>query len=179
MTKNELVVLGLLNRKPMHGYQLHHEIVKTGMEYWAQVNLSSIYNTLNRLKRKGMVEAKREKPGKMPARSVYHLTKSGKEKLAFLVEQTLRDDRMHPHNLVLGVAFIRGLVKREALSCLEVKREGMQKLLKRMTEVDRQQRGNVPLPLGFVIQSALDHLKLGIKEISGLIRQIQKMPVWK
>jgi DNA-binding PadR family transcriptional regulator len=179
MSKNELVVLGLLNQKPMHGYQLHHEIQSAGMEYWAQVNLSSIYNTLNRLERQGMVEAKREKPGKMPVRSVYHLTKSGKQELGVLVEQTLKDERMHPNNLVVGVAFIKGLSKRKALDCLDSKRERMQKLLRHMLKLNKQEGGGVSFPLVFVIQSALEHLRLGVKEIDGLIRQIRKMRSWK
>ncbi|NIM98840.1 MAG: hypothetical protein GTO24_12410 [candidate division Zixibacteria bacterium] len=179
MSKNELVVLGLLNQKPMHGYQLHQEIEKTGMELWAEVNLSSIYNTLNRLEDKEMVEAKREKPGKMPERSVYRITKKGREELALLLEQTLRDKRMHPSNLVVGVAFIKGLPRKKALDCLKLKKEMMQNLLKHLLKVNKREGGDVPFPLVFVIQSAVDHLKLGIKGIEGLLDHIRKVRNWK
>lgn len=179
MSKNELVVLGLLNQKPMHGYQLHQEIEKTGMELWAEVNLSSIYNTLNRLEDNEMVEAKREKPGKMPERSVYRITKKGKEELALLLEQTLKDKRMHPSNLVVGVAFIKGLPKRKAVDCLKFRQDMMEKLLKHLLKVNRHEGGNVPFPLVFVIQNAIDHLKLGIKGIEGLVDHIRKVRNWK
>ena len=58
MTKNELVVLGLLSEKPMYGYQLYQEIERREMEHWAQVNLASIYNTLNRLQKDKLIEGK-------------------------------------------------------------------------------------------------------------------------
>lgn len=179
MTKNELVVLGLLNQKPMHGYQLYHEVERTGMEHWAQVNLSSIYNTLNRLEQKEMIEAKREKPGKMPERSVYRITKKGKDELAHLLEQALRDNRIHPTNLVLGVAFIKGLPKRKALDCLKFRKEIMQELRRHLVKANKDGGENMPFPWAFVMQRTMDHLTLGIRRLGDLVKQIQRMRNWK
>ena len=123
MSKNELVVLGLLNEMPMHGYQLYHEIEKRNMESWAQVNLASVYNTLDRLRRAKMVEAKKEKPGKMPEREVFHITRKGRQKLSSLVEEAITDDRMPENNFCVGVAFLFGLSKKKALECLETKKK--------------------------------------------------------
>ena len=179
MSKNELVVLGLLNQKPMHGYQLHHEIEKTGMELWAEVNLSSIYNTLNRLEEKEMVEAKREKPGKMPERCVYHITKKGKEELASLLEQTLQDKRIRPANLMLGIVFIKGLPKIKALECLKFKIEIMQNLLQGLLKAEKHGGEDMPFPWTFFMQGTIDHLRAGIKRIEGLMKHIQRMRIWK
>jgi DNA-binding PadR family transcriptional regulator len=179
MSKNELVVLGLLSQKPMHGYQLHQEIEKTGMEIWAEVNLSSIYNTLNRLEEEEMVEAKREKPGKMPERSVYHVTKTGKKKLASLLEQVLSDKRIRPADLMLGIFFIKGLPRRKALDCLESKVEVMQKLLKGLQHAERAAEGNLPFPWTFFMRGTIDHLKNGIKKIDDLTKHIKRMHSWK
>ena len=179
MSRNELVVLGLLNQNPMHGYQLHREIEKTGMELWAEVNLSSIYNTLNRLEQNEMVEAKREKPGRMPERSVYHITKSGKEKLAFLLEQVLSDNRIRPANLMLGIFFIKGLPKRKALDCLTSKVEVMQKLLHGLLKAEKDAGGDTPFPWAFFMRGTIDHLKNGIRRIDDLAKHIQRMRSWK
>ncbi len=179
MTKNELVVLGLLNQKPMHGYQLYHEIERTRMEFWAQVNLASIYNTLSRLKQRKMVEAKKEKLGRMPERSVYRITKKGKEKLATLVEQTLKDNRIPHSNFVVGVAFIKGLPKRKALECLRFKKDFFQKTFKHLLKVNQDEGKEIPFPWGVILQSAIDHLRLGIKRLDDLVRQIQKMRNWR
>ncbi len=179
MSKNELVVLGLLNQKPMHGYQLYQEIEITRMEFWAQVNLASVYNTLSRLELKKMVEAKKEKLGRTPERVVYHLTKKGKKKLASLVEQTLKDNRIPHSNFVVGIAFIKGLPKRKALECLRFKKEFFQKSLKHLLNVNKNKRKETPFPWGVILQAAIDHLRLGIKRLDDLVKQIQKMRNWK
>ncbi len=179
MTKNELVVLGLLDQKPMHGYQLYHEIERTRMEHWAQVNLASIYNTLNRLEQRRMIEPKREKPGRMPERNVYHITKKGKEKLASLVEQTLKASQIPQSNFVVGVAFIKGLSKRKALDCLKYKEEIFQKTLKHLLKADKDEGEDMPFHWNFILHSGIDHMRLEIKRIDGLIKQIQRMRNWK
>jgi len=179
MSKNELVVLGLLNQKSMHGYQLHQEIERTGMEIWAEVNLSSIYNTLNRLEQSKMVRPKKERPGRMPERSVYHITKSGKEKLAFLLEQVLSDNKIRPADLMLGIFFVKGLPKRKALDCLKSKVEVMQKLLQGLLKAEKSAAGDTPFPWAFFMRGTIDHLKNGIKRIDDLTKHIQRMQSWK
>jgi DNA-binding PadR family transcriptional regulator len=179
MSKNELVVLGFLNQKPMHGYQLYREIERTGMEHWAQVNLSSVYNTLNRLEENRMIQAKREKPGKMPERSVYRITKEGKERLSFLLEQTLMDDKMHPSNFMLGVVFIKGLPKDKALGCIRFRVELMQKLLRSLLLVEKDGTEHMAFPWEFMIQRTIDHLRLGIRRLNELEKQIQAMRSWR
>ena len=179
MSKNELVVLGLLNQKPMHGYQLHQEIEKTKMEIWAEVNLSSIYNTLNRLEQSEMVKARKERPGRMPERSVYRITKSGKDKLAGLLEQVLSDNRIRPADLMLGIFFINGLPKRKALDCLKSKVEVMDKLLQSLVKAEKDIGRDSPFPWAFFMRGTIDHLKAGITRIDDLTKYIQRMRSWK
>lgn len=179
MSKNELVVLGFLNQKPMHGYQLYQEIERIGMEHWAQVNLSSVYNTLNRLEGNRMIQAKREKPGKMPERSVYRITKEGKGKLASLLEQTLLDKKMHSPNFMLGIIFIKGLPKGRALRCIRFRVELMQKLLRSLLLVEKDGTENMVFPWEFMIQRTIDHLRLGIRRLNELEKQMQAMRSWR
>ena len=179
MSKNELVVLGLLNQKPMHGYQLHQEIERTKMEIWAEVNLSSIYNTLNRLEQGNMVKARKERPGRMPERSVYRITKSGKDKLACLLEQVLSDKRIRPADLMLGIFFIQGMPKRKALDCLGSKVDVMQRLLQGLMQAEKDAGDDAPFPWAFFMRGTIDHLKSGIARIDDLIKYIQGMRSWK
>jgi DNA-binding PadR family transcriptional regulator len=179
MSKNELVVLGLLNQKPMHGYQLHQEIERTRMEIWAEVNLSSIYSTLNRLEQNKMVRAKKERPGKMPERSVYYIAKSGREKLARLLEQVLSDKRIRPADLMLGIFFIKGLPKRKALDCLKSKVEVMDKLLQSLVKAEKDIGRDSPFPWAFFMRGTIDHLKTGITRIDDLTKYIKRMRSWK
>jgi DNA-binding PadR family transcriptional regulator len=178
MTKNELVVLGLLNQQPMHGYQLFHEIEKSNMETWAQVNLASIYNTLDRLKRAKMVEAKKEKPGKMPEREVFHITSKGKHKLSSLVEKAITDNRMPENNFCVGVAFLFGLPKKRALECLEEKKKNLKRVEEHLESLRKDFYRQLPLNWRFLLRYGIDHLRLDMKKIEDLKGRISKLKSW-
>ena len=53
--KNILAALGLVNREPMHGYKLTQMIGQFGLEHWANISQSSIYNALGKLAKGGAV----------------------------------------------------------------------------------------------------------------------------
>ncbi|MCK4428077.1 MAG: helix-turn-helix transcriptional regulator [candidate division Zixibacteria bacterium] len=178
MSKNELVVLGLLNEMPMHGYQLYHEIEKRNMESWAQVNLASVYNTLDRLRRAEMVEAKKEKPGKMPEREVFHITRKGRQKLSSLVEEAITDDRMPENNFCVGVAFLFGLSKKKALECLETKKKRLKKVAKHLESLRKDPDQDLPLNWRFLLGYGIDHLRLDVKRIEDLRRKVFKLKSW-
>ena len=96
-----------------------------------------------------------------------------------MLEQALRDNRIHPTNLVLGVAFIKGLPKRKALDCLKFRREIMQELLRHLVKADKEGGKNIPFPWAFFMRGTIDHLKNGIKRINDLTKHIQRMQSWK
>lgn len=178
MTKNELVVLGLLNQEPMHGYQLHQEIGKSKIETWAQVNLASIYNTLDRLRQANMVEAKKEKPGKMPEREVYHITLKGKERLSHLVEEALTDHRMPENNFCVAVAFLFGLPRKKALECLEEKKKHLKKVVEHLENLRKELDHHLSMNWRFLLRYGIDHLQLDMKKIEALKRKISKVKNW-
>jgi len=70
-------LLGLLNHRPMAGYDLKR-IFDDPMEFFWAAQMSQIYRELNKLEEKGLVKSKVESQEKRPDRKVYHLTKEGR-----------------------------------------------------------------------------------------------------
>jgi DNA-binding PadR family transcriptional regulator len=174
MTKNELVVLGLLSEKPMYGYQLHQEIERREMEHWAQVHLASIYNTLNRLQKEKLIEGKGERPGKMPERKVYHITPKGKKRLGELVEIALNEQKMPQDDFIVGVAFLQGLSKEKILDSLSKKKEQLGKVIKRIQKLYRDECGRMPFNWKFIVEKGIFHLKVDIKHLDELIGLVRR-----
>ncbi len=79
----EWVLLGLLTRKPMHGYELHQSFDPPSplAQVW-YLGISQMYKLLRGLEEQGHVEVKVEPQEARPDRKVYHVTASGRE--AFL-----------------------------------------------------------------------------------------------
>jgi DNA-binding PadR family transcriptional regulator len=178
MTKNELVVLGLLNQEPMHGYQIYHEIEKRNMETWAQVNLASIYNTLDRLRKGKMVQAKKEKPGRMPEREVFHITEKGKQMLSALVEEAICDSRMPENNFCVGVAFLFGLSKKKALECLKIRKKNLKRIEEHLKKLKKDFEHQLPFNWKFILSHGIDHLRMETGMLDDLKRQILKLKNW-
>ena len=174
MTKNELVVLGLLSEKPMHGYQLYQEIEKREMEHWAQVNLASIYNTLNRLQKEKLIQGKGERPGKMPERRVYHITPKGEKRLGELVEMALNEKKMPHDSFIVGVFFLQGLSKEKILISLLQKKRQLHKVILRIQKLYADERKKMPFNREFLFKRGISHLRLNIKLIDKLIHQVKR-----
>ncbi len=174
MTKNELVVLGLLSEKPMYGYQLYQEIEEREMEHWAQVNLASVYNTLNRLQKDKLIQGRGEKPGRMPERRVYHLTSRGEKRLRELVEKALNESRMPQDSSIVGVAFLHVLPKRKILDALSRKREKLGKIISRIEKIYDEKHKIIPFNWKFLIEEGISHLETHIKMIDKLIDLVKR-----
>ena len=71
-------LLGLLNHKPMTGYDLK-KILDHPMGFFWIAQMSQIYRELNKLQEKGLVKSEIVPQEKRPDRKVYHLTKEGRE----------------------------------------------------------------------------------------------------
>jgi len=71
-------LLGLLNHKPMTGYDLK-KILDHPMGFFWTAQMSQIYREINKLEEKGLVKSEIVPQEKRPDRKVYHLTQEGKE----------------------------------------------------------------------------------------------------
>jgi PadR family transcriptional regulator AphA len=77
------VLLGLLARKPMHGYELHQFFTAPSpLEKVWYLGISQMYKLLKDLESEGHVEVSLELQESRPDKKVYHVTPSGRE--AFL-----------------------------------------------------------------------------------------------
>ncbi len=73
------VLLGLLYPGPKHGYELHQEFTQSLGAVW-QLGLSQMYAHLKALEDEGLVVCQTEIQPNRPARKVYTITESGRER---------------------------------------------------------------------------------------------------
>ncbi|NLZ13794.1 MAG: PadR family transcriptional regulator, partial [Thermotogaceae bacterium] len=74
-----LVILGLLQRRPMHGYEIKQEIER-GMGDWTDIAFGSIYFAISKLaEEQSISESGKEKVGNRPSRIIYTITEKGRQ----------------------------------------------------------------------------------------------------
>ena len=119
----EYAILGLLERRPMHGYEMFQQFQSGTLGQIVHLEMSQMYAFLKKLERMGYIEAELEAQGVRPPRKTFHLTDEGRAtfhawlntpverpreiRLLFLIKlyfaQSLIPDRM-PHLIDLEVA---------------------------------------------------------------------------
>jgi DNA-binding PadR family transcriptional regulator len=72
----EYVLLGLLDRGPSHGYELHQKLASDLSEIW-HLSQSQIYSILNRLEEQGYIRGVVIEQEKLPSKRSYKVTNAG------------------------------------------------------------------------------------------------------
>src|SRR5438309_10190202 len=94
-----LSILGLLDERPMHPYELASTMRERHQDEFIRLNFGSLYHTVDVLERNGwIVPTEREKEGRRPERTIYRLTDSGREILVRVVSDIIAHPRReYPH----------------------------------------------------------------------------------
>jgi PadR family transcriptional regulator PadR len=178
MTKNDLVVLGLLREQPMYGYQIKQQIEERQLDRWAHVSLPSIYNTLNRLEKRGLISAHQEKVGRTPERTVFRLTGRGERGLSRLVEKALVSERAPEDDFTVGVAFMYGLDKGKVETCLQRKLELLKNHLAHLKEELGIYRDQIPFNWISLMHAGVDHIQVRIDHVEDMLNTLSKGKTW-
>jgi len=178
MSKYELVVMGFLLDRPMHGYQINQEVKVHRMDSWAKISPPMIYKTLAALDQAGMVVSRREREGLMPERRVYRLTQRGKERLARLVERSLLDKNITYDLSNLGYFFIFALDRDKALDCLRQKRVLLQRTLRSLEKRMSDFKGRTPANRFLVLEKDYDRFQSELRHLDEMIQKVEGCRQW-
>lgn len=120
--ERELLLLGLLRRGDMHGYQLH-EFINRYMASCVDLKKPTAYYLLDRMAADGWVARTEEQEGNRPPRQVYAITEAGEQAFQRLLRENLVE--YHPTRFAgdIGLAFLDALPPAEAGIHLQARRE--------------------------------------------------------
>jgi len=133
-----LLLLGLLRRGPMSGYDLNR-VVRSHGPLYADLKKGNIYHLLDRLAGLGhlRVTVQPGAPGPRGERLIYELTPSGREALLDLVRRAITAFEPADTGLASAVVFLTELDREEAAG-----------LLRRRRDVIRERRARAAVELG-------------------------------
>jgi len=105
-----LSILQLLDERPMHPYELASTMRDRHQDEFIRLNFGSLYHTVEVLERNGwIVPAEREKEGRRPERTIYRLTKPGRDVLVNVVGDILAHPRREYPHFAAGLMFMHHL----------------------------------------------------------------------
>jgi DNA-binding PadR family transcriptional regulator len=91
-----LVLLSLLQQRPMHGYEIQQKVQDEKMEQWTNILSGSIYFALTQMEKEGLIRADAEERTGNRLRKIYAITDEGREAYLNLLREALLSP---PHSL--------------------------------------------------------------------------------
>lgn len=129
-------LLGLLNYCPMAGYDLK-KIFEDSIEFFWSAQTSQIYRELKSLEKAGFVRSHLEPGSSGPARRVYEITESGRDRLrGWLLSPGDRIDEDNRNEFLLRVFLSSSIGGDELLAMLRERLEKYRRDLERLKETE-------------------------------------------
>jgi DNA-binding PadR family transcriptional regulator len=172
-TKIDLLLLGLLMDKPMHGYEVSQTIKAEGIDNWFNVSTAAIYYSLNKLRNQGLVaETKYQETG-APVRSVFRLTQAGREAFFEAMSENLGSNERTFFDYDLGIFMLNKLPRQRALTLMERRLESLQEWAawSESALLTAQQRGDSPLRLA-ILEHATSWARMEAEWLMGIMQRI-------
>ena len=121
----EYVILGLLDSKPMHGYEMFQQFEGGTLGEIVHLEMSQMYAFLKKLERLEYIEAQLEPQGVRPPRKVYHLTGLGRNVFRQWLTEPVERPREIRILFLIKLYFVQHitpsqtphLVKQQVLAC--------------------------------------------------------------
>ncbi|MGC7095130.1 GyrI-like domain-containing protein [Amycolatopsis lurida] len=151
LTDGELTVLGLLVEQPRHGYDLERVIEERGVRAWTALGFSSIYYVLDKLAKRGLIEATGA-PSKGKARVTFRATAAGRDLCASATREALATLTPARARVLIAMANSPALPERDVAAGLTRR---LAALRAQLTEVRAARSAQEPLP--FAASAIFDH----------------------
>ena len=117
----ELLLLGLLRRTDMHGYQLH-EFIERDLATCTDLKKPTAYFLLDKMTKRGWITQHEERAGNRPPRRVYHLSDAGEAQFQRLLRENLSQPSLTRFGGDIGLIFADSLASADVVALLEQRR---------------------------------------------------------
>lgn len=122
--ERELLLLGLLRKREMHGYQLS-EFMENHLALFFDIKKATAYNLLGKMEEKGWVSSREEQEGKRPPRRVFAITPEGEALFQELLREALPEHRRAAFPGNVPILFMDALPPEELENLLEQRRDAI------------------------------------------------------
>lgn len=161
-----LMVLGLLFRTPLHGYDVRKQLELMRTDLWADVLPGSIYHALKQMQREGLVEVQATEATGHRLRAIYAITDAGKSAYLDLLRQAwVNPPQPFPTGLYAAVTFLSDLPQEEGRHLVQALIPAVQRELEVWCagQVAKEQAGVLTPATRLLFVNAREHLEADLR----------------
>ena len=120
-------VLGSLNERPMHPYEISTILRARGKDQSIKLNYGSLYSVVGALEKHGLIEARETvREGNRPERTIYGITEAGRAEFEDWLTELLGTPVREYSQLEAGLAYLPGLSPSRVIELLEQRGAALQ-----------------------------------------------------
>lgn len=169
----QLLVLGLLKKEPLSGYDIQMLLQTSDAQSWGGVLVGSIYHALKKLEKDGYIEiASIEQTGHRQ-KAIYRITKAGLNYFDNLLLDALKNNSVcFPTQLYSGLNFLDSLSSEQATAMLLQQKEALEKELSILNNGKLEKEAYMNGQLHPISELVFEHMNTTIKQQINLIDQV-------
>lgn len=174
MSSVDLIILGIVNQRPVNAYELVNILKIQNISRWVKVSPQGVYRNVNILKEKGYLKGTRIKEGKMPEKTIYSITKKGEEYFLKIMRNISADMGNFYMDFNAVIANLPNVNRKEANELLKNLRHQFYKKREDI-QYNYQNRKNLPLEARMIIRLYYDIFdKIFINWIEEFIKEFNR-----
>jgi DNA-binding PadR family transcriptional regulator len=126
ISKLAVLILGIVSEKERNPYEITKMLEQLNTRKWLPLADSTVYATINNLKKHGLITGRQERNGNLPEKTIYSITPEGEFEFHEAITTFLEDDIAGPSNFDIGILLMHNLSKPEILQKLKKKMERLE-----------------------------------------------------
>jgi DNA-binding PadR family transcriptional regulator len=126
LSKLAALILGILAERERNPYEITKMLEELNTKKWLPVADSTIYATINNLKKLELIYGRTERNGNLPEKTIYAITQLGEEQLRESITSFLEEDASAIAEFDIGILLMYNLSKPEILQKLKKKLERLE-----------------------------------------------------
>jgi DNA-binding PadR family transcriptional regulator len=126
LSKISTLILGVLYEKERNPYEITKMLKELKLRKWFNVADSTVYATINNLKKQGLIEGQTTKEGRFPEKTVYSITAEGEYELHNTISAYLEKNDPDGSKFDIAILLLHHLSRDEVLQKLKIKLESLE-----------------------------------------------------
>jgi len=171
LSKLSVLLLGIISEKERNPYEVTKMLEEQQFKKWLPLADSTIYVTINNLKKQGLISGRMERKGNLPEKTFYSITQEGKQELQDSVTSFLEEDSTGPSNFDIGILLMYNLSRPEILQKLKKKLERLEAVSYKF----RKQILNLEMDPGRIAFTSLTMLKHKMHLIEAEMKTLREL----
>jgi DNA-binding PadR family transcriptional regulator len=171
-----LVILGLLQQRPLYGYEIK-QIIEERMGDWTSIAFGSIYFALDKLTEEGFIERIAiEQAGHRPSRSVYQIAEAGRAEFLVLLRQVWREVERQQFAVDIALFFVEALPLEEVKGYLRARSSYLEAAVQGLVahRTEQLQIPDIPRLAMAIFDHSLAHLRAELAWTKDLLEKIDR-----